>query len=198
MKRIPSLHQIQASRKNGARSCGPQSPEAKERTRFNALQHGLTAKTAILPHESEPRFRALLEQLALEHQPSTLTELLLLENCATATWRLRRNLGYETAIHAHEIAHTAPPPGADLHTHAALTWADSRRLRLAARYQASQQRAFRQSLHDLLAFRHLGGDPGAPPADEETLSPPSDPANAATLRNDPEPGSASPHPQEVQ
>ena len=196
MPRIPSLAQIQASRKNGAHSPGPKSPEAKAKTRFNALQHGLTARSAVLPHESESRFRALLDQFIAEHQPATLTELTILENFATSAWRLRRFAAYETAIHTYEIEHTEPAPGADFHTHAALTWADSTRLRHTARYQAAEQRLFRHSFHDLLAFQHLRGDRDEGTQGQEAQENQPATVNAEVLRNDPEAETTTPQTQE--
>jgi hypothetical protein len=60
-----------ASRKNGAKSRGPKTPEGKARSAQNALKHGLRAqKYVVLPDEDAAAFEALeaalMEELAPE------------------------------------------------------------------------------------------------------------------------------------
>jgi hypothetical protein len=42
-----STKRAEANRRNAQHSTGPRSPEAKNRTRLNALKHGMRAKTPI-------------------------------------------------------------------------------------------------------------------------------------------------------
>ena len=44
---MTSARQIAANRRNAAKSTGPKSAKGKERSRRNALRHGLTAETVI-------------------------------------------------------------------------------------------------------------------------------------------------------
>ena len=66
--------QIAANRENALKSTGPRTPEGRAAVRLNSLTHGLTAKTLVLPGESEEDFGSLLDSLAAEHDPITPTE----------------------------------------------------------------------------------------------------------------------------
>src|SRR4051812_31368479 len=48
--------QVNANRKNAAKSTGPRTAQGKARVRLNAVTHGMTA-TAGLPHEDEQSYR---------------------------------------------------------------------------------------------------------------------------------------------
>jgi hypothetical protein len=59
----------EASRRNGAKSRGPKTPEGKARAAQNALKHGMRAqKYLVLPEEDAGEFAgleaALIEELA--------------------------------------------------------------------------------------------------------------------------------------
>jgi hypothetical protein len=51
--------QIAANRLNAQKSTGPKTPEGRATVRLNSLTHGLTAKTLVLPGESEEDFEEL-------------------------------------------------------------------------------------------------------------------------------------------
>jgi hypothetical protein len=50
---MTSSRQIEANRRHALKSTGPASTEGKQRSRFNALRHGLTAETVIGALEDE-------------------------------------------------------------------------------------------------------------------------------------------------
>src|SRR6185312_3730451 len=52
-----AAERAEISRRNGSRSKGPTSPEGKRRSSLNALKHGMTAQTTVLPGESPEEFR---------------------------------------------------------------------------------------------------------------------------------------------
>src|SRR5271157_1750020 len=69
---------------------GPRSAEGKAASSLNAMSHGLTSRMVILPGEDPAQFQFLRRGLLKEHQPSTPTETLLVEEMAQAHWRLER------------------------------------------------------------------------------------------------------------
>jgi len=90
MPRRPTPAQSAASRRNGARSPGPKTPEGKAAVRLNALKHGLAAETVILPGEHMAGFDQLLQDLIDRIQPADNTELEFVRDWAQVRWRLQR------------------------------------------------------------------------------------------------------------
>jgi hypothetical protein len=81
----------EASRRNGAKSRGPSTPEGKSRSAQNALKHGLRAqKFVVLPEENAAEFRAHAAALNEELAPVGALESVLAERVAVAAWRLAR------------------------------------------------------------------------------------------------------------
>jgi hypothetical protein len=81
----------EASRRNGAKSRGPKSPEGKARSSRNALKHGLRAERyVLLPDEDRAEFRALEAALEGELAPAGTLQGILVGRIARAIWRLER------------------------------------------------------------------------------------------------------------
>src|SRR5262249_32747453 len=78
------------NRQNGQKSRGPRSPQGKARSRFNALKHGLKAKTVVLPGEDAQEYQGRLEAWIADLQPRHDVELPLVERAVTITWQLDR------------------------------------------------------------------------------------------------------------
>jgi hypothetical protein len=95
--------QIEASRRNGARSRGPTTAEGKARSALNATRHGLSSRVVVLANESSDTFDGLL-QACIEHwRPATAAELILVHDIAGARWRIHRALAMESATLDHEM-----------------------------------------------------------------------------------------------
>ena len=62
-------NRAEASHANTARSTGHKTPEGKERVRFNALQHGMTARTLVLPGEDAPAFQDRIDAWTTDLEP---------------------------------------------------------------------------------------------------------------------------------
>ena len=81
----------EASRRNGARSRGPTTPEGKARAAQNALKHGMRAlQYVVLPDEDAVQFQALEAALLDELAPEGALQLVLARRVAVAVWRLAR------------------------------------------------------------------------------------------------------------
>jgi len=86
----PSKKQMKANRLNAQKSTGPRSREGKEKVRFNAVTHALTALSPLLPGEERNEFQRLQESLMVKHKPEEEYEIMLVERYALTIWRLRR------------------------------------------------------------------------------------------------------------
>ena len=55
------------------KSTGPRTPQGKQRSKYNALKHGIYSKAPLLKDESHARFQSLLHELQEYHQPEGST-----------------------------------------------------------------------------------------------------------------------------
>jgi hypothetical protein len=78
------------NRANSEHSTGPRTGAGKQRSSLNALRHGLTAQTAVLPTEDPIAYQQHCRQFVDEHQPATATETHLVQELADTSWRLKR------------------------------------------------------------------------------------------------------------
>jgi hypothetical protein len=86
-----SSARAEASRKNGATSRGPKTPEGKARSAQNALKHGMRAEQhLVLPDEDGAEFAALEAALIAELAPAGALQTVLARRVAVAAWRLAR------------------------------------------------------------------------------------------------------------
>ena len=77
-----------AARKPGP--TGPRTPTGKQRSKINALKHGIFAEAVILEGESREDFELLHGELADTLQPVGTLEQILVEKLAVTSWRYRR------------------------------------------------------------------------------------------------------------
>src|SRR5215211_1910768 len=86
--RSRSPAQVEASRRNGARSCGPSKPEGKARASRNALTHGLCAvRHLVLEDEMPDDLEALIAGIAADTGAAGEVAGLLARRLAIASWQ---------------------------------------------------------------------------------------------------------------
>src|ERR1035437_829171 len=95
---MSSLKQIEANRRNALKSTGPATPEGKQRSRCNALRHGLTAETVIAAIEDAEDYQAFEAAVISDYDAESAVERELVLRLASVLWRLRRATGIETAL----------------------------------------------------------------------------------------------------
>jgi hypothetical protein len=78
------------NRANSAYSTGPRTEAGKQRSSQNALGHGLTARTALLPSEDPEAYERLIQQFLDDCKPANSIETQLVHEMANIAWRLNR------------------------------------------------------------------------------------------------------------
>ena len=102
-----SLLKSQTARANGAKSRGPVTPEGRAASSRNSLRHGFTAKSVVLPTESQEDFQSLLDSYTDQFHPQGGIEMDLVQTMAAARWRLRRICSIETTLLDKEMTRNA-------------------------------------------------------------------------------------------
>jgi hypothetical protein len=95
---MSSLKQVDANRLNALKSTGPKTSEGKERSRCNAIRHGLTADTVIVGFEDADDYEAFEATVIADYDARSAVERELVLRLASVLWRLRRATGIETSL----------------------------------------------------------------------------------------------------
>jgi hypothetical protein len=95
---MTSFRQIEANRRNARKSTGPITEEGKQRSRCNALRHGLTAETVIGALEDAEHYKAFEAAVAAGFDAETAVERELVLRLASLLWRLRRATAIDTGL----------------------------------------------------------------------------------------------------
>ena len=138
---MSSFKQIEANRRNALKSTGPTTPEGKQRSRCNAIRHGLTAETVIAVLENSDDYEAFERTVISDYDAETAVERELVLRLASVLWRLRRATGIESGLFESVIedAHKPewPPPSCENLGEVA-NLAERRRLSLANESAAAE------------------------------------------------------------
>ena len=76
---------------------GPRTLEGKEKSKRNAIKHGIFSGVVVLKGEARAQYESLLEELWRTLQPEGKLEELLVEKLAVDLWRQRRAIVAESA-----------------------------------------------------------------------------------------------------
>jgi hypothetical protein len=85
-----AINRAAINRANSQHSTGPRTEAGKQRSALNALTHGLTCRTAVLPSEDPAAYEQHRRQFLEEYRPATPTETQLVHELADTSWRLNR------------------------------------------------------------------------------------------------------------
>src|SRR6204780_2424459 len=102
---MTSFRQIEANRRNATKSTGPTTQEGKQRSRCNAVRHGLTAETVIGALEDSEDYKAFEAAIVADYDAQTTVERELVLRLASLLWRLRRATTIETGLFEIEAEH---------------------------------------------------------------------------------------------
>jgi hypothetical protein len=112
---MSSPRQIDANRRNAQLSTGPLTPEGKQRSRRNAIRHGLTAETIIGTLEDAKDYAAFEIAITADFEATSAVERELVLRLASLLWRLRRATAIESGlfrIQAHRLLQLRQTQGA--------------------------------------------------------------------------------------
>ena len=168
--------QIEANRKNAAKSTGPTTDAGKARVRTNAIRHHLCGSVALMTEENDKEFNLLLADLREEHQPEGPTEDIFV-------YKMAEYMMFS------ERASVFLAEAMDTNTRSD----DTKQISLFLRYHTTADRGFIRNLNELrklqkerrlqeigFVSQNTESQPGPrPDAEPENVeNPPSDPENA--------------------
>ena len=102
---MTSFRQIEANRRNARKSTGPITQEGKDRSRCNAVRHGLTAETVIGALEDAEDYKAFEAAIIADYDAQSAVERELVLRLASLLWRLRRATTMETGLFEIQAEH---------------------------------------------------------------------------------------------
>jgi hypothetical protein len=95
---MTSPRQVDANRRNAQLSTGPVTAEGKQRSRRNAIRHGLMAETIIDALEDAQDYAAFETAITADFEAISAVERELVLRLASLLWRLRRATSIESGL----------------------------------------------------------------------------------------------------
>jgi len=91
---------LAANRANSKLSTGAKTQTGQDKSKMNALRHGLCSQTILLPSEDPIFFQVFIESIFQQWSPATDQENRLMQVIGTTEWRLNRLPALEAGIYA--------------------------------------------------------------------------------------------------
>src|SRR5258708_2413729 len=148
----------ETNRENARKSTGPRTEAGKQRSSLNALRHGLTGHTVVLPSDDLAAYQRHCKGFHDQYQPKNPTEVQLTQTVADLSWRLNRATAIETnmlALGITEKSNSVDTENDQVHTSLAMAKA----FREQRPIRTSPHRPFRQGAQT--ATRDAGAAPKA-------------------------------------
>src|ERR1700749_1735886 len=140
-------------------STGPRTQEGKTRSALNALRHGLTGRTIVMPYEDMDQYHIFCRRLFQTLAPEAPLEEQYAQTFCDTKWRLNRARSLEDAMlalghsdEAGEIETENPQVNAVL-TAARVFRDDNKSFLNLSLYEQRLQRTLEKSLRDLKALQ---------------------------------------------
>ena len=102
---MTSFRQTDVNRRNARKSTGPTTEEGKQRSRCNAVRHGLTAETVIGALEDAEDYKEFEAAVIADYDATSAVERELVLRLASLLWRLRRATTMETGLFEIQAEH---------------------------------------------------------------------------------------------
>ena len=93
-----AIHRAAINRENAQKSTGPRTAAGKQRSSLNALRHGLTGQTIVLPTEDLAAYQRHSQAFLDEYQPKGATENQLVQSLLDTVWQVNRAAAVETNL----------------------------------------------------------------------------------------------------
>jgi len=93
-----SIHRAAVNKANAQKSTGPRTEAGKQRSSLNALRHGLTGQTIVLPTEDHSAYQRHSQAFLDEYRPKGATETQLVQSLLDTSWQLNRASAVETNL----------------------------------------------------------------------------------------------------
>lgn len=179
---MASPAQIEANRRNALRSTGPRTPRGKQQSRLNAVRHGLTAQTVLLPGDDPSAYEALRADIHSRLRPEGVLEVILVERITSLLWRMRRLGEIEIGLFEgcrstvpRSISRVADPAEPTSSEFGLGFWRRANAFSTLVRYESSLDRAIYRALQELRRLQEARQTISVAPAEDRVIDLPTEP-----------------------